>query len=160
MEFGFRMKKKLLILFTTLLVIILLKIFVITPVIVKGNSMEKTLQSGNVALLYKFGDISRGKLVVVEIDDKKMVKRVIGLPGEKIKCVFGEIYINDKRITEKYISSSNVDFKEEKIKENEYFIMGDNRINSKDSRQIGTVNKNEILGTVEYKIFPKIIKLK
>ena len=154
------MKKKTIILFSIFLVIILVKIFVITPVFVQGNSMNNTLENGNIALLYKLGDISRGKLVVVKIDNEKVVKRIIGLPGEKIKCVFGQVYINDKKINEEYISSSNLDFKEKVIKENEYYIMGDNRIDSKDSRNFGTVSKDKILGTVEFKIFPKIMKLK
>ena len=154
------MKKKIIVLFSIFLVIILVKIFVITPVFVRGNSMNNTLENGNVALLYKLGDISRGKLVVVKIDNEKVVKRVIGLPGEKIKCVFGDVYINDKKINEEYISSSNLDFKEKVIKENEYYIMGDNRIDSKDSRDFGTVSKDKILGTVEFKIFPKVMKLR
>lgn len=149
--------KKIILFSVLIVIIILLKIFVITPVIVQGNSMNNTLKNGNVVLLYKHGNVSRGKLVVVEKDGKKYIKRVIGLPGEKIRCVKGKVYINNKILEEKYVSSENTDFKEIVIGKNEYFIMGDNRIDSKDSRDFGTVSENEILGTIEFKIFPGIV---
>ena len=142
------MKKQITVFIIVLLTIILLKIFVITPVFVKGNSMEGTLKNGEITLLYKFGKLKRGSLVVVNVNGEKIIKRIVGLPGEKIKSVNGQIYIDDKYYNESYISSKNSDFKEVIIEKNKYFVLGDNREKSKDSREFGTIEKKQILGTI------------
>jgi len=86
-----------------LVVVILIRSFIVTPIKVHGQSMYDTLEGNEIMLLYKFSDIKRFDIVVANLiqDGKKvdtLIKRVYGLPGEKIKCENGLIYVNDKKI--------------------------------------------------------------
>ena len=113
-------------------------------------------------LSYDFGEPDRFDVVVFQRDDKKSnVKRVIGLPGEEIQIKGGLIYINGKRLETENQELEQValaGLAEEPIKlgEDEYFLLGDNRESSEDSRfaNIGNVNKKQILGKVWIRISP------
>lgn len=118
-----------------------------TPIIVSGHSMDTTLNDGMIAIsknVNKDTKINRGDIVVVNEDSHYVIKRIIGLPNEKIKCENGFICINGEKLEEDYTSSLTEDFDEVTIGENEYFIMGDNRSNSKDSRVYGAISKQQI----------------
>lgn len=118
------------------------------PVIVSGHSMDTTLDNGmfGYSLIVKdTTEIKRGDIVIVQTDDHYIIKRVIGLPGETIQCFNGDIYINDKKLEEDYTSSDTDDFDAITLGIDEYFVMGDNRSNSKDSRTIGPITKDEIV---------------
>lgn len=120
----------------------------ITPVIVSGHSMDTTLDDGMYGFSSNIKDgteIERGDIVIVSTDSKVIIKRVIGLPGETIKCEDGIVYINDVPIAEDYATGTTDDFDECTLGEGEYFVMGDNREHSKDSRIIGPISKDQII---------------
>lgn len=137
-----------------LLVIILLRIYVVTPVTVDGNSMNDTLYTNDLMLLFKIGNIERYDIVVANHDNKKLIKRVIGMPNDKIKCVSGILYINNEEDTSGYGYGENIDFPEYTLKDDEYFLIGDNRSDSFDSRYFGPVKKEDIVGKANFIIFP------
>lgn len=138
--------------------------FITTNVFVKtsvsGNSMDPTLKEGQVVIVnkleYYFKSPKRNDVIVYKQSNKEHsyfeIKRVIGLPGETVKIKNGIIYINDEAIKEKVKTdiTNNSGLAEEGVKldDNEYFVLGDNRNDSEDSRfaSIGNVLKNEILG--------------
>lgn len=146
-----------------IIIIILVRSFIVTPIRVNGESMYPTLKNKEIMLLnkinYRVNDIERFDIVVINTEDEKLIKRVIGLPGETLKYENGELYINGKKIEEKFLKEKTTDFNIEdqglkKIPANQYFVMGDNRNNSKDSRIIGPVNKSQIAGRAKLVILP------
>lgn len=116
--------------------------------------MMTTLQDGNIMILKKIDkNIDRFDIVVVNYKNEKIIKRVIGLPEEEVEYKNNVLYIDGKEIEEEYGSNLTKDFKDYCGKD-EYFVMGDNRGNSKDSRMIGCVNKNDIVGSTDLRLFP------
>ena len=157
------MKKDIIVYGSIIIAIVLFRTFLFTPVRVNGLSMYNTLNNGEIMILnkinYKFNDIKRGDIVVVKTKDDKIIKRVIGLPGETLKVENNTLYINGKAKEEKYVCETTGDFDiknlgYEKIPKDCYFVMGDNRNNSADSRLIGCVNKKQIQGRTKLVIFP------
>ena len=143
-----------------LLLVIVIRTFIITPVIVSGTSMDNTLKDGQILILNKLDkSFERYDIVVFDYNDSKLVKRVIGLPGETIKYENGKLYINDIE-TEDYFASITNDFElNQVIPEGYYFVMGDNRNNSSDSRIIGLISEKQINGTTSFSLWPiKFIK--
>lgn len=136
--------------------VVLIRTYIITPVTVDGPSMETTLYSNDIMLLYKFNknDIKRYDIVVFKYGNDRLIKRVIGLPGDTIKCLDSKIYINNEEKSNEYGYGSNLQFSQITLKEDEYFVMGDNRENSLDSRYFGPVTGEQILGTTDFIIFP------
>ena len=138
------------------IVVVLIRSFIVTPIRVSGPSMNPTLKSGYIMILNKLAKIDRYDIVV--INSKKspnvLIKRVIGLPGETIEVKDGDIYINDKKIKDKYGSGTTGDFEKITIPKNEYFVMGDNRPVSADSRIFGTFSKKDIKGTTKLVLYP------
>lgn len=157
------------------IVILLFVNFVAHPVRVDGRSMYPTLKDGEFGFTNVGGvllnGVERGDIVVVTMEEEGQkthwVKRVIGLPGDKVSCVNDVVYINGKVLDEtKYIDpdyrqslvdkfgyfnkvpnadNTNVeDFEEVKLGDDEYYVMGDNRPYSKDSRYVGPVKKSQI----------------
>lgn len=142
-----------------ILFIILMRTYVVTPVRVSGSSMANTLKNGEILLLnkfeYRFSDIKRFDIVVVKAHGERIIKRVIGLPGETLKYENGILYINDKMIEENYLDEVTKDFiYEGKIPDECYFVMGDNRDDSLDSRYFGCFPKKDILGHASFVLFP------
>ena len=139
-------------------IVLLIKWYIVSPINVVGKSMEPTLEDKDMMLLdeisYRFEDIKRFDIVVVKSKDGLIIKRVIGLPGEKVKCKNGDIYINNKKIRENYDHAYTEDFDEIKISKNNYFVLGDNRVNSMDSREYGTFDKKKIRGKTHIILFP------
>ena len=148
-----------------IVMVILIRTFIITPVRVNGTSMDPTLKNGEIMILnkikYNKNDIKRFDIVVVKMDKELLIKRVIGLPNEEIKYVDNKLYINGEYIKETFLNDdvyttnfSLDDFKLKKIPENCYFIMGDNREVSLDSRTFGCFSKDKILGSANLVLFP------
>ena len=137
-------------------VVVLIRTFIITPVRVDGDSMKNTLKNGDILLLYKLGSINRLDIIVLdeEKDNEKIIKRVIGLPGETVAIKKGKIYINDKVIDDKYAYGETSDYDKVTLEDDEYFILGDNRLISKDSRYFGPIKENEIKGKIVFRLFP------
>ena len=138
------------------LVVVLIRTFIITPVRVDGDSMKNTLKNGDILLLYKLGSINRLDIIVLdeEKDNEKIIKRVIGLPGETVAIKKGKIYVNDKVIDDDYAYGETTDYNKVTLKDDEYFILGDNRLISKDSRYFGPIKDNEIKGKIVFRLFP------
>ena len=142
-----------------LLIVILIRSFLFTPIKVQGSSMQDTLEGDEIMILWKVGEIQRYDIVVADyIENGKkvdtLIKRVYGLPGETIKCEQGMIYINDHKIDDEYATNTTLDFDTVTLGENEYFLMGDNRRVSKDSRVIGPIHRSEIQGTTDFVLWP------
>lgn len=137
-----------------LIVVILVRTYIATPVRVDGPSMEPTLYTNNFLVLYKRGEIKRFSIVVLNTNEDRLVKRVIGLPGEKVEIINSRIYINDEEISDNYGDGETGDYGPIELIDEEYFVLGDNRENSTDSRIIGPINKKYIAGTATYRILP------
>ena len=147
-------------------VVVLFRTFIATPVRVDGASMDSTLKNGEILILNKLDkSYERFDVVVVDVEvdgnKSKLVKRIIGLPGESIEYKDNELYINDEVIKDVSPSRTN-DFSLKKIynidrlPDDCYFVMGDNRKYSRDSRDytVGIIKKEDIVGTTTLRIFP------
>ena len=138
--------------------VLLLKTFVVSPIIVNGDSMNKTLKDGDIMLLnkwsYHFDEIERFDIVVLKDEDGYLIKRVIGLPEDIIYYMNNNLYINGVKTKEEFALGNTDYFGEVHLKDDEYFVVGDNRENSLDSRKFGPVEKKQILGKTHYVLFP------
>ncbi|MGM9900549.1 MAG: signal peptidase I [Latilactobacillus sakei] len=141
------------------LVAFVIRSFFLVPATVAGNSMQPTLKSGDQLLLKKFGQVHRFEIVVFRLaNGTTYVKRVIGLPGEHIAYQEGQLYVNDRPVVEPFLKqsqqktvlTSDFDLKtltdHDRIPANQYFVLGDNRRISKDSRTFGTIERETIIG--------------
>ena len=161
------------------IIVIIIRSFVITPIIVRGDSMDDTLNNGEVLILgkisYKFEDIKRYDIIVIK--DKTsdfIIKRVIGLPGDDIYYKDNVLYINGERQDEVFSDDLTEDFNLEdicsitnttcdgKIPPHMYLVLGDNRDVSADSRMKGLFSESQILGKALCRLWPlnKLGKLK
>ena len=146
-----------------ILIIILLKMYVISPIRVNGTSMDPTLENGDIMILNKIGyritKIKRFDIVVIKYKDELLIKRVIGLPGEKIKYVNNTFYVNGKKLDEEFDKTYTYNFSLKEIgsttvPDDSYFVLGDNREVSKDSRSIGFIDREDIIGKSSLTLFP------
>ena len=146
------------------LIVLFLFIFVIGLQQVIGPSMQPNYNEGDVLMInkfiYNFRKPKRGEVVVVSQSEKYMIKRIIGLPGDKVEFKDNKLYINDQEYDESYLGEGTITddfsitgFGVDKIPDNEYLVLGDNRSNSLDSRNYGFVEKKNIIGKVWFKIF-------
>ena len=153
------------------ILVVLIRTFLVTPARVDGKSMEPTLKNNNLVLLnklnYRLNEVERFDIVVLNYKGEKLIKRIIGLPGEYIEYKDDNLYVNGNLIFENFEHKKTADFKLEsigylKIPGDKYFVVGDNRSNSVDSRMIGLVDRKDILGNSNIRIFPfnKIGKIK
>ena len=143
--------------FMIILVVVLIKTFVVSPIRVNGASMDPTLNDKDIMLLdeisYRFSDIERFDIVVVKEEDEYLIKRVIGLPGETVEYKNDKLYIDGKYVKEDFKHKETFDFSTTLVKD-EYFIMGDNRTNSTDSRVFGPISRDKIMGKTSLTILP------
>ena len=143
--------------FIVILVVIFIKIFVFSPIRVTGASMNPTLNDKDIMILdeisYRFSEIERFNIVVVKEENEYLIKRIIGLPGEKIEYKDNKLYIDGKYVKEDFKHMETMDFSTT-LGEDEYFIMGDNRTNSTDSRIFGPISRDEIIGKTSLTILP------
>lgn len=140
-----------------IIVVVLIRSFLITPARVDGESMEDTLYNGEIVLLNKIdlkvNGLKRFDIVVFKYNKDLLIKRVIGLPGETVEYINNELYVNYKKIDVPFEFEYTDDFKYE-TPSDEYFVVGDNRDNSKDSRYFGSIKLNNIKGKVGFILFP------
>lgn len=175
-----------------MLVFGLSRLFVWQPVKVDGHSMDPTLANNERLIVLKTTSIDRFDIVVARETEngqtKDIVKRVIGMPGDKVTYKDDALYINDKLVQEAYLSAYQKAFKTDKLQstysyntlfqqlaqtsqafttdalgnteftvevpEGEYYLLGDDRIVSKDSREVGTFKKSAIIGEVKLRFWP------
>lgn len=150
------------IVFTALIIVLLINTFFLQLFWIPTGSMEQTLLIGDRLVVTKydfwFEKPQRGDIIVFLSADKKrhLIKRIIGLPGEKLKIENNKLYIDDAFREENYIKNSNPvpDFAPVTIPKGHYFVMGDNRNNSSDSRDWGFLQKNLIVGKAKYRYWP------
>lgn len=118
---------------------------------VDGHSMDNTLFDGEQLLLNPSAEIRSGDIVVFEYGQTYLIKRVVGLPGDTVAVVKGILYVNNIKYDESYLSEKCITrFMDSSfmvtVGEDEYFVMGDNRDNSRDSRSFGCVPRDTITG--------------
>lgn len=141
--------------------------FVGEHTVVSGDSMQATLNDGDNLIVdklsYRIRDPKRFEIVVFPFRYQTgtyYIKRIIGLPGEQVQIYNGQIYINGKVLDESYglepIRSAGLASKAITLGEDEYFVLGDNRNNSADSREpsVGTVQKEDLIGRAVFRIWP------
>ena len=140
------------------------------PFTVSGASMYPTLHNGDRMVLSKVGDIHRFDVVILKAPDENVeyIKRVIGMPGDTVEMKSGVLYINGKKVDQPFINTEALakqtvfmdDFTlesltgESKVPEGKYFVLGDNRGVSKDSRMIGFIDRSAIEGKALFTIWP------
>ncbi len=140
---------------------VLISVFFVPVIQVAGESMSPTLSDGDVLVLIDDNNYSRGDLCCIMWGNKKLLKRIIGMPGEWISLDFaGNVYINDELldepyITEKMLGECDIEFPYQ-IPDGKVFVLGDNRTTSVDSRNstIGCVGKDQIMGRMWFKVWP------
>ncbi len=151
-----------------LVISIVLYLFIMTPHEVIGSSMYPTYKDGEYVMankvLYKLSEPKRGDVIIFKYSDTQdFIKRIIGLPGDQVMLKDGYIYINDKKLDESNYLDSTVysnggEFLHEgetvTIPEGEYFVCGDNRQHSSDSRTFGSIEKSNIKGKAWIVYFP------
>ncbi|MFC0188916.1 signal peptidase I [Fictibacillus aquaticus] len=152
----------------------IIRFFLFAPIVVDGQSMMPTLHHQDRLVVnklsYVIGEPDRFDIVVFKAtEEKDYIKRVIGLPGDRIKYKNDVLYVNDKKVNEEYLKpykektkdgNLTYDFTlyevtaEKKVPEGELFVLGDNRRNSSDSRNIGTVKIDDIIGKASFQFWP------
>ncbi|MBR1990531.1 MAG: signal peptidase I [Firmicutes bacterium] len=140
------------------------------PIIIQQQSMEPNFYSGDYVITSRqayniFGDPQRGDIIVFKSDlytdegeAKNLIKRIIGLPGDTVEIIDGEVYLNGEMLNEEYIKEPGLSGEMEAVTvpEGELFVMGDNRRVSQDSRSgaVGTISQNTIVGKVVVRVYP------
>jgi signal peptidase I len=148
----------------------IIRFFLFAPVVVDGQSMMPTLHNGDRLIVSKIGEPERFDIVVFHAtEEKDYIKRVIGLPGDTIEYKNDTLYVNGKPVKEEYLEAYKKKTKDgnftydftllevtakQKVPKGELFVLGDNRRNSEDSRNIGTVDKDLVLGKATLRFWP------
>lgn len=153
---------------TALIISVIVNRALVANAQVPTGSMETTIMSGSRILInrlsYLGGEPRRGDIIAFYFpDDKSQIylKRIIGLPGEKVEGIDGEVYVDDVPLKENYIREEmKEDFEAYVVPERSYFVMGDNRNHSVDSRfwKDKFVERDEIIGKAMIEYFPQLKK--
>lgn len=165
-------------LLAALAIAMVIKMFVFELIRVDGGSMNNTLTDGEIVYVskldYEFGDVQRGDVVIcrypgrtgtsihlgaaLSLDSYTLfVKRLVALPGDTIEISAGKLYVNGLIVDDpEFMASLPRDFARKKLGNDEYFVMGDNRFTSHDSRadNVGPISRNAIMGHVKCVLFP------
>lgn len=141
--------------------------FIYEPVEVHGKSMMPTFEENDRIILMKISDIERFDMIVFKVNnDKNYLKRVVGLPGDKVEIADDRLYINGVEAEEPYLDENRKlaeewgyeklteDLAEVTVPTGYYFVLGDNRLNSVDSRMLGFISKDMVIGEVKFRLSP------
>lgn len=166
-----------------------IRLFLVTPVTVSGNSMMPTMEDGERTLGLKIGKVERFDIIAFPApgeDGRNFIKRVIGLPGEKIEYKADVLYVDGKAIEEPFLEEEKAKMAEgelltadftfqdlaegyatvssmradsdfegaETVPKGKLFVLGDNRLNSEDSRMIGFIDEDAVIGNVKFTFWP------
>ena len=153
----------------SVLIAVVLIVFIYQPVKVEGTSMMPTLTDQERIFINKFtyrfglGGVERGDTVVFwypHDPSKSYIKRVIGIPGDRIRVEGGQVYVNGEALAENYVPSENRDYtswrdgQEQVVPDGRYFVLGDHRNQSSDSRMWGYVPRENIYGKAVFVYWP------
>lgn len=154
----------------SLLIVLPIRLFIAQPFVVSGASMDPTFDDGEYLIVdelsYRFDEPKRGDVIIFRYPrntSKFFIKRVLALPNESLEIRGGDVYVKTtgtnsfEKIEEKYVYPGNTKIDESlsvTLKENEYFVMGDNRKESSDSRAWGPLHRKYIVGTPFVRLFP------
>jgi signal peptidase I len=151
----------------TVLLAFLIRFFVVQPFIVEGSSMEPNFHDQQYIIIdkltYRFTEPKRGQVIVFHPPtepSQNYIKRIIGLPGETVKIENGDVFINNQKVDEPYLGIQNHQTDQMRQRDpitlpsNEYFVMGDNRSHSSDSREWGELEKSNIEGRTWFIALP------
>ena len=150
----FKIIKEILSYVIIIVVVILIRTLIGTPVkegeVLYLNKLDKSFDQEDIVVIDK------------KVEGSAIIKRIIGMPNDKIKCINGVIFINDEKYEDNFGSGETSDFDEITLGDDEYFVLGDNRIVSKDSRILGPIKEKYIEGTTRVVLYPfsKIGKVK
>lgn len=143
-----------------------IRFFLIQPFIVDGQSMEPSFHNNDYLITekvtFKVRPPERGEIVILHPPDNpeiNYIKRIVGLPGDAIQIKKGFVYVNDQRLDESYLPSGDTTASVQEnysiaLKDKEYFVMGDNRSHSRDSREIGPVPYQNIVSRIWFRLLP------
>lgn len=139
-----------------------IRLFIFELVRVDGSSMKPTLYDGQTLFVEKISlyteNIQRGDIVIVHYPGRTgaYVKRVVGLPGDTVEVKEGSLYVNGERQEENYTldEKMNWDTEQTVVPEGNYYVMGDNRNDSTDSRSIGPIPRDNLIGKAAFIIWP------
>lgn len=153
-----------------LAIVFICREFIFSPVMVKGESMEPTFEENNRIVVSKISTIERFDMIVFNAPDKneQYIKRVIGLPEDSVEMKDDVLYINGKPHGEAYVKRNNNikigkvtgDFTLKELTGNNevpngyLFVLGDNRLKSKDSREFGFISIDSVIGEVKFRFYP------
>lgn len=150
-------------------IMVMVYLFVMSPQEISGESMFPTFENGEYILTnkieYKISEPKHGDVVVFKSPSNKdidFIKRIIAVPGDRVKVINGKYYVNDKLVTENYLPAGLYTFAGSFLRENteivvppgKYFVSGDNRPHSLDSREFGTIPKEDIIGKAMLRYWP------
>ncbi len=153
----------------SVMIAVVLIVFIYQPVKVEGTSMTPTLTDQERIFINKFtyrfglGSIERGDTVVFwypQDTSKSYIKRVIGIPGDRVRVAGGRVWVNGRQLVEEYVPEENRDFTswregdEQVVPEDDYFVLGDHRNSSSDSRMWGWVPRANIYGKAVFVYWP------
>lgn len=146
------------------LIVLPIRYFLFQPFIVSGQSMEPNFHHGDYLIIdeisLRFRELKRGEVVVFKYPrnpSQRYIKRIIGLPGEKVQIEDGKVRINGKVLEENAYLPAEIQTEgilELQLSDNEYFVLGDNRYASSDSRRWGPLPKKNIIGRVLFRLWP------
>lgn len=142
-----------------LVISLFVRVYVVELTTVVGDSMNDNFKQGDILMVKKFNttEIERYDVVIVKVEGQNVIKRVIGLPGEEIYIADGSVFVNGRAVDGDYgffTECAGVAEVPYLLDESEYFIMGDNRSGSYDSRDFGPVNHSQISGIAIMRLWP------
>jgi signal peptidase I len=146
----------------TLLIYVLIRTFLIENYRVLGHSMVPTLEDEQFLIVskldYRLREPERGDIVVFfdpRNEDRKLIKRIIGLPGEMVEIRSGQVFVDGQALDEPYVKNqAGYNEPAERVPDGQFYVLGDNRANSSDSHNWGTLLEEKIVGRAWFSYWP------